>query len=327
MIRKEPESPWWLVCANLVDEERVSHKYWSQWLTTLKIEDITGHGLLLATQLYSRWTKSALFQFDPRIVGNAKRAFYQNLQYAKAIDEIDGAMDDKGIAHAWLRESGIRRGSFQSGDSLPVHQLDILIKEGESRACRVVLDKLGWIETGSTVTFVDFANAEGLKLRLFHQINPHWTQEMHQDLGACISQESSGSSLLLDLLSQIQLERKSVDWLRIYESMLLLRHLMTIGKWETLTKGAQDYLVMEPLMKVYHHFVEIYPHYSGLDQIVPGVELRLHATYATYMKSGSFPDKAKYHLARFRAINSVTKGQLSPLNYLLAARGNRLTKR
>ncbi|RLD20597.1 MAG: hypothetical protein DRI69_05900 [Bacteroidetes bacterium] len=327
MIHKEPESPWWLVCANLVEDENVSADYWSKWASSIDIEDISGQELTLATHLFSKWRESDTMDFDPRIRGNAKRTFFVGAKYARAIEEIDRVMLDKGIAHAWLRESGMSSGNFGSGQFLPVHKLEMLINARLEWKANEVLSSLGWSEKESTRTAVVYSNQDNLELCLFYEINPHWTQDMHDDLQTCISQEASGVSLLLDLLSQIQLERESVDWLRILESMLLLRHLATIDKWETLIKGARDYLVLEPLMKVYRHFIEVFPEYSHIQIQVPGVELRLHAAYGDYMSSRSLPDKVRYHLARYRAINSVSEGLVSPLNYVLATRSSRKERR
>jgi len=327
MIQKEPESPWWLVCANLVDDERVAEGYWSQWMASLDLKDISGHALLLATLLYHKWPDSTLINFDPRIGGNARKVFYQNTQYLKACEEIGRALDEKGIAHAWLRESGMRSGYLNSGKSLPIHQLECCIHHPAYRMCARVLTRLGWNELKSTTTAVDFTNSDHLRLRVYLQINPHWTQDMHVDLLACISKEASGIGLLLDILSQIQLERIHVDWLRIFESMLLLRHLISNDKWQSLTTGAMDFLVAEPLQKVYCHLVEIFPDYSQGDVQVSREELRLHATYADYKTTGSLLDKARYHLARYNAINSVSNSQLGPLNYVLATRSNRKVNR
>ncbi len=327
MIHKEPRSPWWLVCANLVDSESLAAEYWGQWVSSIDIVDVTGQELVLATHLYGKWPNSSAMDFDPRIIGNARRTFYRGAQSFKAIEEIDSALLEKGIAHAWLRESGMRFGNFEPGQSLPVHHLEMLISAQAEWKARDVLNKLGWTEHESKQNAMAFKNSDHLEILMFSNINPHWTPEMHRDLQACISQEGSGISLLLDLLSQIQLERVSVDWLRIYESMLLLNHLMTIGKWETLVKGAKDYLVLEPLMKVYQHFVEVLPKYAQSKVQVPVVELQLNTTYAAYMKSGALRDKARYHIARYRAINSVSTDQLSPLNYVLATRSNRKVRR
>ena len=327
MIRKEPQSPWWLVCANLVEDENVSANYWSKWVSSINIKEISGQELILATHLYSKWPETGKLDFDPRIRGNAKRSFFLHAQFRKAMEDIDGIMLEKGLAHAWLRESGMSSDNFGLEQSLPIHQLELLINSQLEWIANEVLRSLGWVEKESTRNSVLFSNSDNLKLCLFYEINPHWTREMHDGLETCISQEASGVSLLLDLLSQIQLERENVDWLRILESMILLRHLASIGKWETLINGARDYLVLEPLVNVYRHFIEVFPEHSQIELQVPREELQLHTAYAAYMNSQSMTNNARYHLARYRAINSVTEDQISPLNYVLATRNNRKEKR
>jgi hypothetical protein len=327
MTFKESGSAWWLVCANLLDNESDAAEYWLQWKSSTPIDEISNSALLLATRLCNKWPDSRSIKFDPRIRGNAKRTFFQNARYLSAINEINLGMDENGTTLAWLRESAFLSGKLDSIDSMPVHRLEALLDTRERMNCKEVLAKLGWKEIESQRSYTRYVNSERLMLYLYSRINPHWTRAMHNNLLALISVDGSGTGVLMDLCSQMQLKRTATDWFRVFESMFLLQKLKAGGKWKPLTEMGQEYFVIVPLLEIYCCLKEVVPNHSQINVQTSVEESELHSAYAHFMTNASLLNKIKYHIARYRAIKSVSMDGLNPINYVLATHFDRKSVR
>lgn len=325
MSNLESDNSRLLVLANLSDVEDNAAKYWDQWMSRNSIGEITGTCLPLASSLYRKWPDSSLMDFDPRVKGNAKRSYYQNVNILSAIEEIDLSFTEKGVEHCWLRSSAMLRYNYGSPKSVFVSHLEMLCRFKGIEKSIELLKNLGWRIKEKSRNKCALVNQNGLELFLFQVVSPHWSQRMHHDLLRFIQLDSTGAGVLVELLSQVQLARDNTDWLRIFESMYLMRFLANVDMWRMLQNLANDFLVLSPLANLSKNWTEVDVKGFGMDTEPSSQELNMHAAYEMYVMNRSLSGKLRYHISRFQAINSVADVDTSILEYISNTRDMRRT--